>query len=536
VTFAGTRPRAVTAAIFAGAVLCALLLAVPGETVTTAYVNDLFIFLDGAHRIASGQVPNRDFHTALGPLVYYVPVAGLLLSGHLGGAMPVGTALVIVALAPALAHILGSRLRPALALPYGAFLLLILAVPLNLGEGINALSFGMFYNRVGWAALAALLVMYLRPERTGPRQHWHDAISAAFLVLAMLYLKITYGLVALAFLVFMLLDAGQRRWAAFALAITLAAGLIVEAFWKSSASHVADLLRAGEVSGGLRGAEAVVSAVLHHLADYVVFGILVALALWRRRSVRDVLFYGLCAVSGLLIIIQNSQPWGIITLHAGAMVAAETLMRSESSPLGNRRWSAAAPLLVLAVVLPMTVHCAMTLGLHAALAMTRSGEDFGLPGFSRIRLVKLWSPFDYEFSARYVASLREGADVLSRLDKPSHVAVLDFVNPFSAGLGLAPPRGDASWLHWGRNVDATRFMPPEQLFRDVRIVMEPTWGVNAVPLRDLYGAYISANFELIRETAGWRVHLSRHWPPGEPDQPTTASTAAVSPKAAVRFP
>src|SRR5918999_1256106 len=79
---------------------CALLLALPGQTVVTKYVNDLVIFLDGAHRVASGQVPNRDFHTALGPLAYYVPAAGLLLSGSLGGAMPVGTALVLVAVAP----------------------------------------------------------------------------------------------------------------------------------------------------------------------------------------------------------------------------------------------------------------------------------------------------------------------------------------------------------------------------------------------------------------------------------------------------
>jgi hypothetical protein len=527
-TFAGTRPRTVAVGVLAAAALCALLLALPGETVTTAYVNDLFVFLDGAHRIASGQVPNRHFHTALGPLVYYVPAAGLWLSGHMGGAMPVGTALVLLALAPALAHILGSRLRPVLALPGGIFLLLILAVPMNLGEGINALSFGMFYNRVGWAALAALLVMYLRPEHSGPWQHRCDALSAAFLVVAMLYLKITYGLIGLAFLGFMLLDAGQRRWAALALAITATAALIVEAFWRASAAHIADLVRVGEVSGGLRGAEAVVSAILYHLTDYVLFGILAALALWRTRSFRDALFYGFCAVSGLLIIIQNSQPWGIITLHAGALVAAETLMRSQGPTLSHRRWSAAAPLLVLALVLPTIVHCATTLGLHAALAATRSGEAFGLPRFDRIRLAKLWSPFDYEFSARYVASLRDGAAALSGLaPEPSHVLVLDFVNPFSAGLGLAPPRGDSSWLHWGRNLDATRFMPPEQLFRDVRIVMEPTWGINAVPLRDLYGPYLAANFDLIRETSGWKVHVSRTWP-GGPAQPATASAALKS--------
>src|SRR3712207_9420476 len=93
------------------AVALVLLLALPGQTVTTAYLNDLFIFLDGAHRVASGQVPNRDFHAALGPLVYYVPAAGLLLSGSLGGAMPVGTALVLLIIAPAMAHVLGTRMK-----------------------------------------------------------------------------------------------------------------------------------------------------------------------------------------------------------------------------------------------------------------------------------------------------------------------------------------------------------------------------------------------------------------------------------------
>lgn len=527
-TLAGARPGAVAALIVAMAAICALLLALPGQTVTTAYVNDLFVFLDGAHRIAFGQVPNRDFHTALGPLVYYLPAAGLLLSGTFGAAMPVGTALAMLALAPAIGHILGSRLRPAIALPYGAFLLLILAVPLNLGESVSALTFGMFYNRIGWAALAALLVMYLRPERTGARQLWFDTISAALLVLAMLYLKITYGLVALAFLGFMLLDVGQRRWAGLALVLTLGTGLVLELFWRSSAAHVAELIRAGGVSGGVRGVEGLASMVLNHLADYVLFGLLAGLALYRRWSFRDLLFYGFCAVGGLLIIIQNSQPWGILTLQAGAAVAAERLIRPDGSNSREGRLAAAAPLLMLALVLPTIVHSALTLGLHAALAATKAGEDFGLPKFKELRLVKLWSPFDYEFSARYVASLREGGAALSRLEGPSHVLVLDFVNPFSAGLGLAPPRGDASWLHWRRNVDVERFIPPEELFRDVRIIMAPTWGVNPAPLWDLYGPYVAASFDLVQETEGWRVHRSRHWRPQETIQPTTASAPAAA--------
>ncbi|MFC4171992.1 hypothetical protein ACFOYU_07965, partial [Microvirga sp. GCM10011540] len=68
------------------AAVCALLLALPGQTVTTRYVSDLFVILDSAHRLVWGQVPNRDFHTALGPLTHYIPAAGYWLSGSLGAA------------------------------------------------------------------------------------------------------------------------------------------------------------------------------------------------------------------------------------------------------------------------------------------------------------------------------------------------------------------------------------------------------------------------------------------------------------------
>jgi hypothetical protein len=507
------RPATVAIFVMAMALVCALLLALPGETVVVKYVNDLMIFLDGAHRVASGQVPNRDFHAALGPLVYYVPAAGLWLSGHLGGAMPVGTALFLVALAPALAHILASRLTPALAIPVGAFLLLLLAVPLNVGEGVAALSFGMFYNRIGWAALAALLLMYLRPHAPHRRQHVADALCAAFIVVLLLYTKVTYGLVALGFVVFMLLDREQRRWAAAALAVTVAAGLVVEAFWRSTAAHVSDLLLAGKVSGVKGSIPDLGYAFLGNLADYVLFSLIAGLALWRTRSFRDLLFYGFCAVSGFLLVRQNFQGWGIITLHAGAAVAAETLLRSPGAPLLWQRRRAAAPVLLLILLLPTIVHCAMALGLHAALASTRAGRDFGLPKFAGVRLVDLLLPGDYVPSVKYLETLQDGARALIEVDpQPGRVFVLDFINPFSAGLGLAPARGDSSWQHWERNFDETHFVPPEKLFQDVRIVMDPKWSVEEYTtngLRQVYGDYLAANFDLVRETEYWKLYAGR---------------------------
>jgi hypothetical protein len=245
----------------------------------------------------------------------------------------------------------------------------------------------------------------------------------------------------------------------------------------------------------------------------------------------DLLFYGFCAASGILIMVQNSQPWGIISLHAGAVVAAETLMRSQGASAQGRKASppaSAAPLLLLALLLPTIVHCALALGLHAGLASASPQAASGLPRLSRISLPRLPTPGDHDFSERYLASIEDGARALSRLSTPvSHVFVLDFANPFSAALGLVPPRGDMSWQHWGRNVDAAHFLPPDQLFRNVRIVMEPTWGVNVDPLRHIYGGYIAAHFQVATETEGWRVHVAQSRQPDGPGFVEAQSRAAA---------
>jgi hypothetical protein len=521
-TLAKARPALVAAFVCGFAAVCGLVLVLPGATVTTKYLNDLFGLLDGAFRVASGQIPNRDFHTVLGPLVHYLPAAGLRLSGSLGSAVPLGVALFLLLLAPPMAHVLGSRLRGAIALPFAAFLLLIVAVPITLGETVTSLSFGRFYNRVGWAALATLLVMYLRPASPTPRQDFWDALAAAVLILVMLYTKATYAVAAAAFVVFLLFDAGQRRWVALALAASLAGALAVEAVWGSSRAYLADLLLAAEVSGGLRGtAGQILDHLLRNLADFVLFGLFAALALWRSRRFRDLLFYGFCAVAGFLIINQNFQTWGIVSLYAGAAVAAETLARSEDRA-GDGRWPVGlgAPLFLLALVLPTIVHCTIALAMHAGIAAARGGERVGLPNFAGVRLVHLWTWGEHESATKYLAGLEDGARALAELDaKPGPVFVLDAVNRFSAALGLAPARGDSPWLLWGRTLDEQNFVPPEELLRDVRIVMEPKLANPEMPpeqpnsargiagLRQVYGAYIAANFDLVRETEHWRVHL-----------------------------
>jgi hypothetical protein len=520
------RRHASALAILAMAGVCAVLLAAPGMTVTTKYLPDLFVLLDGAHRVAEGQVPSRDFHTVLGPLAHYLPAAGLALVGDLGGALPIGSALFVLLLAPAMAHVLGSRLRTTIAVPFGLFLILIASVPINLGETVTSLSFARFYDRVGWAALGTLLVLYLPPLRLSRHGALLDALAAALLVLVMLYTKATYAAAAVAFLAFLLLDAGQRRWAATALAVTVAAALAIEALWRSSAAYAADLALAAEVSGGLRGsAGQIAEQFLRNFADYVLFALAAGLALWRTRSARDLAFFLFCAVAGFLLINQNGQSWGIVSLYAGAAVAAERLAREHDAPDGRKAMPVGlgAPLFLLALVLPTIAHSLIALGLHAGIAAARAGEEVGLAKTKGIRLVHLWTWGEHESATDYLASLREGAQALASLDGPPRgVFVLDQANPFSAGLGLAPARGDTPGLQWERTVDADTFIPPERLLADVDVVMEPKapagderpidqpGSSRAVGgLRQIYGPAIAADFERVRETDRWTIHRRR---------------------------
>jgi hypothetical protein len=501
------------------AVLCALLLALPGQTITTKYVNDLFVFLDGAHRVLLGHVPNRDFHSALGPLTYGIPAAGLLIGGSYGAAMPIGMALTVLVLALPAAHILRWRLRPAIAVPLGLYFLTLASVPINLGEPIRALSFAMFYNRVGWAALGFLLVMYIRPKRASFSQDVLDTLSASILTLVMIYLKISYGLVAIAFLGFMLSDPRQRRWAAASLGLIATVCLGVEALWRASASYLSDLMLAARVSGGITDLEELGPLFVRTLAGYVLFGLVIALVLRRRRHVRDVLFYGFCCVTGLLLLKQNFNNWEVATLGAAAAVGLE--LASRSGP--DRGWPtivAGLPVLLLPIVLPSVVHNGAALGLHAALASLQYGEPVQLSQFGGIRLARLWEEGDHPAMKAYLASLEDGAQALRSLDRePGRVLVLDFVGPFSAGLGLETPKGDSTWHHWGRTLDEGNFIPAERLLANVDVVMEPKLPIEvwtAAGLSKVYGSYVAEHFALTRETQFWRVHLAKNAVPREP--------------------
>ncbi|MBY3591772.1 hypothetical protein HJA87_18125 [Rhizobium bangladeshense] len=501
-------------AIIFSALACAVMLALPGRTINAAFINDVLIFIDGAHRITFGQVPNRDFHTALGPLVFYLPAAGYLLSGNFGAAIPLGMAIVVLAFIPAIIRILVSRLSPSLAAALGIFLILILAAPINLGSSIWYPSFAMFYNRIGWVALGLLLVMYLTPQLQRGRNDAADALAAVFLLLVSFYTKATYGLAGTAFLlIVILLDRQQRRWTVTALLLTGLAMIVIEFVWRGTAQHIEDLRAAARVSGG-HDVGSILKNLRENLSDLVVFAAFVLVVIWQTRSFRDLFFSGFCIGSGLAIINQNAHSWGIITLYCGAVVLAQRAVWLQQGDEGRRAGGLALPagaLSALAALFlsPPIVHHAAALILHTSLAADKAGQSLGLPHFDDVREIDPPGG-EPDFIRRYLDDIVTGGALLQALPVPAErVFVLDFVNPFSAGLGIRPPAGDTAWFHWNRNINEKAYIPPEVLFADVKIVMVPKTGINSLPLQELYGPFLSARFEVVQKTSEWTVYQWR---------------------------
>lgn len=486
------------------AVLAALLLVLPGRTVATRGLDELFYILDGANRVLSGQVPGRDFITAQGPLVHYLSAFGAWLGGW-GAALPVAVGVVLVVLAPVMAHVLTSRLDPALALLSAAFLVLVLAAPMNLGEPMTALSFAQFHNRIGWVALALLLAMVLPPLQSGKDRR--DAAAAAVLAFAMIHVRLTYGLAAVAVLAFILCDRRQRGWAALALLGAALGTLVTALIWGGLPGYLQATTTAWGAGGLLRGSWGdIIDHALVSFTDYVLLGLIAGISLWRRWSLRYALFFILCALGGFWIINHNEQRWGILALHAAAIVAAGRILREGDGPrppiLGN---SAGATLLVLVMMLPTILHNGIALGLHVTAAVTGAGRPLPLPGMAGVRLADLWTGGDFGGANRYLGTVEDGIRALSALDpQPESIAVLGAADPFSAALGLRPAKGFMPVMRWLNTLGPTDHPAPEALFADAEVVLVRAGGSD--PVRALYMPFVESNFTLIRQTEFWQIH------------------------------
>ena len=106
-------------------------LVAPGQSYTSIYFNDTMALLDAAYRVSLGQIPSKDFYSAIGPLNFYLSSVGLTLGFNSGVTFALGGILAcILILTPGLL-MMYTRFSTVSILLVSGFFWLLIVVPID---------------------------------------------------------------------------------------------------------------------------------------------------------------------------------------------------------------------------------------------------------------------------------------------------------------------------------------------------------------------------------------------------------------------
>ncbi len=519
-----------------------LMLLLPGRTVLASHLGDLLTFLDSADRMAGGQVPNRDFHSPLGPLAYALLALGYVWSG-LGGMMLLATTLFAVLLLPLAIYTCLSRLPWPIGLAFGIYILLLSIAPAAIGEVAPRPMFAMFYNRFGYALLSLLFLFALpRSQAFGSRPLDIAVMAASWLLL--FYLKITYAAVGGAFLLALTWFPHVRREAFGALLIAAVAVLVVELFWAGTAGYLGDIRAAASATGTVRGgAVGLLATTVNNIQGVYLFGAVLLLGLVTRVRYDYLLLCLFMGAAGILLDRHNAQGPGILTFIPGALVATLAPRRDADRSAG--RSILGSILLTGALLLPVAVGAAGNLAFHFLTAIRQHPSDFAGSRFPNLMITQAPTSTSAQPSAavtdaldhgcgpidpnrlnldnrrgqealgekQFLAAIQDGVQLLEREPRlTGKVFVPDLANPFNALTARTAPTGVAAFNDAEITFSETVHPSPEAMFRDVDVLMipkhphkYPTFDL----MRRIYGRYFASNFELVARSQCWDGYRKR---------------------------
>jgi hypothetical protein len=471
-----------------------------------------------------------------------------------GGAFAFGrfvTAAVLLALTCLAAR---RRVSVLSALVLVVFVFLLVLSPIRPGGSYTDLTWGIDDTRQGWAALAVALLFYLEPRNIGSRDLWLDTVILALLLLFLVYLNMTFALVAVSFVVANAMTSGYKlRLGIATLAAGVAAITIVETTYGYTSvyfSHLQDVFSgAAPLWPGL---DRVIDITLAHRLDiFLCYSALAMVFLTGLRSLSDFLFVTGCLGASLLLFDPSGGVnQGLPGLVAVLIILGELTQRRElrgTARAGQSGWSSRiASSLVLAMALLLaaqpTYVGARSLWLHhvkLAEASYRGEPDLAgiyVPRQAGGPAAAADSPLGHDdevdahlhgqrsprFGASASASLvEEGLELLRSVPlEGKAVVTFEQTSPFGVMLGLRPtatgypvrvidPQSIKRAEADGR---LDRQELSERFFSDTDYVMVPEVPYTATQpdlKGKLYGDYLDRNFHELKRSSHWRLYERR---------------------------
>lgn len=548
--FAGDASRFRIAAAYALLLMAGYLLFLwSPASVFTIITHDSLIFFDSTYRISNGLVPSSDFPTALGAAQLYLPAWAAWLIGGYGGSVELASVWVAAGLGLACAAIGAQRMPIAVtAVLLGVvFLVTVPAAMLERWGGesqtlVNGeteiladnLSWAMFYNRWGWAALIPLfMVLVPRRDRSTAPGLGEIAVLAAVLTF-LFWLKVSYfaaGLGAAA--VYAFLNPGMWRTLAIGGAMTAAGIVAIGLMTGNLLAYINDILLAGKVSGART--ESILGLIRRNMLEMLFaaapLGILAALG---RFNWRDGLVAGFILLASMFVINQNGQLENLTALIVLAAYGAVRVM-GETDVQKVARVAAAGAFGMLAA--SQVLDRGMVLIDHAYAILREEAREpaqwASVPAFQGVyvperesmfsravsksetpeaRIHNIWLSGQYgrrqelrqgEYMETLLAGMEDLAPVVKRGET---VTTLDMTNPFPFLMNLRAPKGGWLTLHMNRTISEEVHPEPAVMFADADHVMIAKMSMvqsTADLMTDLYAPWLDENYGTRVETLYW---------------------------------
>ena len=513
----------------------------PESTYLSIWANDLFIFFDGAYRLSQGQTPHLDFHTPVGALAYALPLVGLKWQGGFAGSMESASLIVTAFILLSASRLLASRYSLPVSILSLLILSLVLMVPVNVGDTSENITFAMFYNRYGWAALTVLFLCYCEPRNNAA--YYLDALLVALILAFLFYTKITYFAVGLVFLPVLAIASRYNLRLATSSFVLLCVMLLLLEFWFGiSVPYIRDIMTSVHASGVIR--DNLLGSFVMNIGEYLLVGLVVSVViLARQASVGYVIFVLYVCGSGLAILDQNAQKYHIVTLLAVLIASHEIVSRSDKesfhSSASGQKNSISFVTFIFTVVLiflatPLSARVGSLIKYVDEINKVDTWESIpALSGFKIGEQVSLLSQVlndedavDLFYALRntrakqrltqgeYIETIIDGYSLLQTMDlNDKSVSVLDYVNPYSFLLGLRPPSGDYSFIDKNRNITADVYMPARKVYKSSHYLMMPKFPINYPTnnlLKDIYGQYIDSEYMHAGESDYWDLYSRKY--------------------------
>jgi hypothetical protein len=511
--------------------------ALVGAVHTRIFGHDIFVMLDAGWRVLNGQRPAVDYHPGVGFLLPLIMAAGLKMA-H-GGVQGVGYASALVGSVAGLwtYGIARDRMAWAPAALLSTLLTLIAVAPYPLGWPPNTFSHAMVYNRYGYALLGVVL---LESFHTPSPDHnsglsW-GSLSTGFLSAALLFLKPSYGLVALVFAAYSVLI-GERRWRRpIAILLGFSAGVLAIIAWlRFDFEAVYRTLRilSGARSSGMSW-WSIRWSLAKGLPDFLALSLLVIFLIVIRSSKRPVArSFGSLAIAllvllgGGLLLATNAQAGGYpLNAVLAILFVEQALVAVSRSGLGATAAFSAGFLRPDTIVVLVGLLCfapefvASASGLVGAIVESRKNPPLSevlrfQPAHLRSLLlfdVPFGSDADDRSNGRiFVTYVNDGLDLIHTVSKSGEtVYTLDMFNPFSYALLRAPAVGGTDVMALNHQFSDQHKPTSDRLFGSADILMVPkrpsSTETDARALFRNYLADVHARYRLCAEDAWWQLY------------------------------